>query len=640
MVPVTGASVSSIAAARSTVRTLTRPPLRGFVVGFGATLLTGFLVAVVASLAIGLANAGRVLPGVTIDGISLGGLDRAGVASRLSASLPSLTTGTATLRIDGDSVRVPYARIGRGYELSAMADAAYGTGREPNPIAAAIGRLRDAIRGTALPIQVHAYDQDAIDRLAVQLAVQHLAEPVDAAVTVAEDGSLTVTPAEQGTALDPRVIRRLLGNAVSTSDPSDMTVEIPIIVREPAVSSAEAQAAATEARAMLAAPLIVGLPDTTETFTINEPSLATVLRFGRDGGGRYAAQVDPIALGSVLADLATAIDRAAVDASYTFGATITVVPAVAGRALDEGGAATAVREVLAARAAGGDPGPVTVPVTVTQPTLTTEMARASVDKIVRISTWTTHYIPGVSNGYGVNISIPARKLNGLVIGPGESFDFWHDIGPVTTAQGYRSGGAIINGKSEPTGALAGGICSTSTTLFNAALRAGLQMGARTNHFYYISRYPVGLDATVFADGASVTTMSWTNDTPYPVIIRSITGYGIVRFDLYSVPTGRRVTLTRPVITNRVAAHDVVQYTTSLRPGVSQRVEGVYNGFDASVTRYVRDASGAVIHTDTYFSHYHPVNGLLLVGRSSAPTPGPSPTPDPSPMPPPSPVPSP
>ena len=235
--------------------------------------------------------------------------------------------------------------------------------------------------------------------------------------------------------------------------------------------------------------------------------------------------MDPVALGSVLADLAKAIDRDAADASYAFGSTIKVVPATTGRALDQGGAATAVREALATRAAGGDPGPVTVPVTVTQPTLTTEMAQASVDKIVRISTWTTYYVPGISNGYGVNISIPAKKLNGLVIGPGETFDFWHDIGPVTTAEGYRAGGAIINGKSEPTGALAGGICSTSTTLFNAALRAGLQMGARTNHSYYISRYPVGLDATVFADSASVTTMSWTNDTPYPVIIRGITATG-------------------------------------------------------------------------------------------------------------------
>ena len=61
---------------------------------------------------------------------------------------------------------------------------------------------------------------------------------------------------------------------------------------------------------------------------------------------------------------------------------------------------------------------------------------------------------------------------------------------------------------------------------------------------------------------------------------------------------------------------MVQYTSSLPAGAQQRVEGVYNGFDAQVTRYVRDASGALIHTDTFYSHYHPVNGLLLIGRGA------------------------
>ena len=86
------------------------------------------------------------------------------------------------------------------------------------------------------------------------------------------------------------------------------------------------------------------------------------------------------------------------------------------------------------------------------------------------------------------------------------------------------------------------------------------------------------------------------------------------FSLYSVPNGRTVSFSTPIITNQIAAHDVVQYTTSLPAGAQQRVEGVYNGFDAQVTRYVRDASGALIHVDTFYSHYHPVNGLLLIGK--------------------------
>ena len=141
----------------------------------------------------------------------------------------------------------------------------------------------------------------------------------------------------------------------------------------------------------------------------------------------------------------------------------------------------------------------------------------------KISQWTTYFPISEKNGFGANIWIPARLINGYVVAPRATFDFWDAVGPVTRAKGYKAGGAIINGRTEPQGALAGGICSCSTTLFNAALRAGYEMGARRNHYYYIDRYPLGLDATVFISASgSKQTMSFTNDTDYPILIR---GYG-------------------------------------------------------------------------------------------------------------------
>ena len=59
---------------------------------------------------------------------------------------------------------------------------------------------------------------------------------------------------------------------------------------------------------------------------------------------------------------------------------------------------------------------------------------------------------------------------------GEWFSFWGSIGPVTVERGFMYGGVIINGRSVKGGAIGGGICSTSTTMFNAALRMGLEMG--------------------------------------------------------------------------------------------------------------------------------------------------------------------
>jgi hypothetical protein len=270
----------------------------------------------------------------------------------------------------------------------------------------------------------------------------------------------------------------------------------------------------------------------------------------------------------------------------------------------------------------------------------------------KISSWTTYYEVSSHNGFGNNISIPARDINGRVVAAGAVFDFWKSIGPVTYARGYRDGGAIINGHSQPTGALAGGICSTSTTLFNAVARAGYETIAKRNHYYYITRYPVGMDATVIQSGGSVQTMSWRNDTKYPVLIRSRASPGVVTFALYSVPVngqpavgggtripgstnltyrtaiGRKVTIATSSKANYSKATSSVDYVTSLKPGLTKVVEYPVDGFNVTVTRTVSE-NGKVIHKDTWVSRYARVNGLTQIGRSKS-KPGPSPAPSPAP----------
>jgi vancomycin resistance protein YoaR len=258
-------------------------------------------------------------------------------------------------------------------------------------------------------------------------------------------------------------------------------------------------------------------------------------------------------------------------------------------------------------------------VTVTQPALTTAEAKEARPKMRLLSKWTTPFPISEKNGFGANIWIPARLIDGYVVAPRATFDFWDAVGPVTRAKGYKSGGAIINGRTEPQGALAGGICSCSTTLFNAALRAGYEMGARRNHYYYIDRYPLGLDATVFISASgSKQTMSFTNDTDYPILIRGYGfrdgGTGYVKFEVYSVPTGRKVSISTGSRRNLRYATDTIQYTSTLAPGVRKRIEYPVNGFQVTAVRTVRDRNGNVIHRDTYHSNYATITGITLVGR--------------------------
>ena len=140
-------------------------------------------------------------------------------------------------------------------------------------------------------------------------------------------------------------------------------------------------------------------------------------------------------------------------------------------------------------------------------------------------------------------------------------------------------------------------------------RGGLEILTRSPHWYYIKRYPVGLDATVSQNQ----TMRFRNDTKYPILIRGFASPGIVRFEIWSVPNGRKTTWSRPAISNVVRGFDTVQSTTTLARGQKERIEWPVDGMAVSVTRTVREANGHVVHVDTFVSHYHRMIGITLVG---------------------------
>jgi vancomycin resistance protein YoaR len=261
--------------------------------------------------------------------------------------------------------------------------------------------------------------------------------------------------------------------------------------------------------------------------------------------------------------------------------------------------------------------------------------------LVEIGQWQTTFYPDVSNGFGANIRVPAKLLNGQIVQPGQRFSFLAAVSPIDPAHGYALGGVIEQGKSNHTGAIGGGICSASTTMFNAAARAGLEIDERHPHYYYIDRYPVGLDATVFSSGDQTWDLQWTNDTPYPIVIRSWATYGstsTITIQLWTWTLNRTVTWTGGGKGNIVVAgENPPEYVTTLAPGETNRTEYATNGFSTSVERVVTDSTGKVLHDDVWGSSYTAVNGQLQIGGSPpAPTPAPTPTPAPAPTPAPSP----
>jgi vancomycin resistance protein YoaR len=128
-------------------------------------------------------------------------------------------------------------------------------------------------------------------------------------------------------------------------------------------------------------------------------------------------------------------------------------------------------------------------------------------------------------------------------------------------------------------------------------------------------------------------MSWTNDTDYPVLIR---GYrikkgtrGYVKFELYSVPNGRKVVISAPTVKNIRPASDSTQLTSTLPAGSRKRIEYPVDGKQVWRTVTVLNPDGTVLRSTTYYSNYARITGIVLVGKDTTAETTAEPTPTPT-----------
>jgi len=150
-----------------------------------------------------------------------------------------------------------------------------------------------------------------------------------------------------------------------------------------------------------------------------------------------------------------------------------------------------------------------------------------------IGTFTTYYVAGQPRVK--NIQRIAADVDGTVVAPGARFSLNEAAGPRTEAKGYVEAPFIADGKIKPS--IGGGVSQFSTTLYNAAFFAGLQLDGHRPHSFFIDRYPAGREATLNYPDID---LAWTNDTGAPVLIRTKTDGGAVTVRLYGDNGGRRV----------------------------------------------------------------------------------------------------
>jgi vancomycin resistance protein YoaR len=599
---------------RLSIRSRSRRLLPKFLVAFVLGLLAVLMVGVGVLYAYEQRYQDRILPGVHVGATDLSGLTASEASARLHASYDKLGAGTIVLVAGPTEIEIPFSRAQREADIDGMVARALSIGRAGNLADRVIANMRTAVRGIDVPVAVRL-DQDALSEAIGSIAAAQHVDPVDAKITRTKAG-FTVTPSVVGRESDPASAVATLATQLSSLEaPDRIRVELGLADLAPTLTTDEADAAVATANRIAADVRVVHGSD---AWTIPAATVRTWLSFAPADDGSYQPRINTAKIDKALGAAAAGIAHAPRNASFRVSGTkvTKVIPSVDGRALDRMATAAKVAALLQTRAAGGPTATVPAVLAIAKPALSTDEAQGFAGKMRPISSFSVYYFVIVNNHWGGNIEAPATKINGLVVPAGGVFDFWKEVGDLRKLPGAGPGNAIEGGKITVTGAFGGGICTTSTTLFNAAFRAGMVPMARKNHNEFINRYPPGLDATVWIVGSTKQTMSFKNDTMYPIMIqRIITNDGNRRwitFKIWSVPNGRTATVTNTVIQPGPRAIDTVVRDPTKPVGYSFRNNTPADGAKVWVTVSIYD-HGKLHWSKRYFSNYPAVNGVLVVG---------------------------
>lgn len=142
-----------------------------------------------------------------------------------------------------------------------------------------------------------------------------------------------------------------------------------------------------------------------------------------------------------------------------------------------------------------------------------------------VASYTTHFNSGVA-GRSKNIELSAAAINNVILGTNDIFSFNTTVGPSDAAHGYQPAPEIVNGKLVD--GIGGGICQTSSTLFNAIDKLGVSYIEWHHHSLNVGYVPKGRDATVSYGGLD---FRFENTTGIPLLIKAIVHEGSLTIEL-------------------------------------------------------------------------------------------------------------
>ena len=457
-----------------------------------------------------------------------------------------------------------------------------------------------------------SYDRDAARLFLQSLAAGFDQPSVDAALRLRDDGRVSLTPSQPGRVVN--VEQALAGLEVGLAQRAvGHVVDLGYRHDEPALSTPDAEAALETVRRMIGQP--IWLLHGTEGWLIEPERLLDALVLDRGDTG-YAPRIEITRFNDLFLRIEDTLSAEPQHGVFEYDEkqdrVLAFQPGHPGQRLDR----PALERAILDASRQPDERRVDVPVILLNKEFDTFANPLGIKDLLGVG---LSIYKGSPEYRDHNIAVGAAKLDGMIVRPGETFSFNERIGAFTQAEGWMEGSVIVQDRTEQ--GIGGGICQVSTTLFRAALAAGLPIEERWPHLYRVRYYemggsPIGYDSTIFSPGID---FKFKNDFENPIMLRALIDRRLATldFEIWGAADGRTVTLTQPRLWDWEAPPpDEGIVNSEEAPDFEEQVEFAKEGVKAEITRTVVLADGST-RAGSFVSNYKAWPNRYVVGIDEA-----------------------
>ena len=565
-------------------------------------------------------SAGKILNGVNIMGINLGGMNRAEAAALLQERLPYPQQGLIALEDQGTVWTYTPQDLGLFIDYGATVEAAFQVGRQGLPWQQLGTRLSLWRTGQALPPQL--YLDERVMRQQLNLLAEQINRPTVEANLRLEGTQIIADPGQIGRILDVESTIAALNPQITNLLNANLT----LVVNEYPPTILDASAQAEAAAVLLSEPLVLRVSDSQ-----NEPlgpwefapesvaSMLVIERITVNGEDTFEVHLDSNKLYNILQPLAPGLKMTAQNARFIFNDETRQLEAIQKSVV---GRELLVDETIAYINQQIQLGKHTISMVFdyTNPEVP-DTATAADLGITELVSAQSSFFYGSDAGRIQNVETAASQFHGILVAPGETFSMVEHIGDISLDSGYAEAWIIYGDRTVK--GVGGGVCQVSTTLFRTVFFGGFPVVERWPHAYRVYYYELvqsgaqdsnlaGLDATVYAP---VVDFKFTNDTPYWLLMETYVDAAARRitWKFYSTSDGRQVSWNTTGLTDTEKPdYPIYEYNEELKKGQIKQVDWAVDGATVVITRTVtRD--GSVIHNDTFKTVYEPWSAVCEYG---------------------------